>query len=68
MTDTFELEKRIRLAGFSKSSVAHTLGITPYGFSLKCKNKNEFKASEIAKLQELLGLNQTDIQRIFFAK
>lgn len=68
MTDTFELEKRIKMKGLTKSMVAKLLGLTPYGFDLKCKNHNEFKASEIADLSDLLGLNQEDIQKIFFLK
>lgn len=68
MTDTFELEKRIRSKGLSKVKVAQFLGISAYGFDLKCRNKNEFKASEISKLQSLLELDVDEVQDIFFTK
>lgn len=68
MTDTYELEKRIRMKGLTKSKVAEMLGLTLYGFDLKCKNHNEFKASEISRLSDLLELNLEDFQKIFFLK
>ncbi|WP_305153342.1 hypothetical protein [uncultured Dubosiella sp.] len=68
MTDTYELEKRIRMKGLTKSKVAEILGLTLYGFDLKCKNHNEFKASEISRLSDLLELNPEDFQKIFFLK
>lgn len=68
MTDTYELEKRIRMKGLTKSKVAEMLGLTLYGFDLKCKNHNEFKASEISRLSDLLELNSEDFQKIFFLK
>lgn len=68
MTDTYELEKRIRMKGLTKSKVAEILGLTLYGFDLKCKNHNEFKVSEISRLSELLELSQEDFQKIFFLK
>ncbi len=68
MTDTYELEKRIRMKGLTKSKVAEMLGLTLYGFDLKCKNHNEFKASEISRLSDLLELNPEDFQKIFFLK
>ena len=68
MTDTYELEKRIRMKGLTKSKVAEMLGLTLYGFDLKCKNRNEFKASEISRLSDLLELNPEDFQKIFFLK
>ncbi len=68
MTHTYELEKRIRMRGLTKSKVAKIIGLTLYGFDLKCKNHNEFKASEISCLSDLLELSQEDIQKIFFLK
>lgn len=54
MTDTFELEKYIRKKGMTKHEVAQYLNLSVQGFLLKLTNKNEFKASEIQKLKELL--------------
>ena len=68
MTNTALLEKKIDASGFKKSYIAQMIGITAYGLSLKIRNKNEFKASEIEKLCNLLGI--TDLEErcaIFFA-
>ena len=57
MTDTIALEMAIRSKGFTKKYVASTLNLTQQGFLLKLNNVNEFKASEIQKLCELLGID-----------
>lgn len=57
MTDTLELEIAIRKKGYTKKYVASQLGLTQQGFLLKLNNKNEFKASEIAKLCRLLDVS-----------
>ena len=64
MTDTFELEKAIRQNGFTKKQVAQELGLTEQGFLLKLNNTNEFKASEIQKVCDLLNCSRD----IFFAR
>lgn len=61
MTDTFELEKIIREKGLTKSEVAAKLELSLNGFLLKLNNQNEFKASEIQKLCELLSLKDNSI-------
>lgn len=61
MTDTFELEKKIREKGLTKSDVAKHLGLSLNGFVLKLNNRNEFKASEIQSLCELLNLADNSI-------
>lgn len=63
MTNTFELEKAIRVKGLTKKAVALSLGLTEQGFLLKLNNKNEFKASEIQFLCEMLDCSKD----IFFA-
>lgn len=63
MTDTFELEKAIRVKGLTKKAVAVSLGLSEQGFLLKLNNKNEFKASEIQLLCEILECSKD----IFFA-
>ena len=68
MTNTELLEEKITKSGFKKSYIAKAIGLTPYGFTLKVRNANEFKASEIEKLCNLLGI--TDLEErcaIFFA-
>lgn len=61
MTDTFELEKIIRVKGLTKKQVASHLGLSEQGFLLKLNNQNEFKASEIKKLCDLLKLKDSSI-------
>lgn len=69
MTNTALLEERIKESGYQKNYIAKVLGISPYGLSLKISNKNEFKATEIEALSELLGIESWEERSaIFFAK
>jgi hypothetical protein len=68
MTNTPLLEEYIKKSGFKKSFLAEQLGISSYGFSLKCSNKSEFKANEIEILCRLLKVGIKDRMAIFFAK
>ena len=68
MTNTTLLEEYIDKSGYKKGYIAETLGISRYTFTLKCKNKNEFKASEIETLCGLLNIGIADRIKIFFAK
>ncbi len=56
MADTLQLELEIRRNGLTKKEVAQALGLSEQGFLLKLNNKNEFKASEIRKMCNLLNL------------
>ena len=68
MTNTALLEKKIIESGLKKSYIAKSIGLTPYGFTLKIRNKNEFKASEIEKICILLGIDSPEERcDIFFA-
>lgn len=68
MTDTKMLEEMIKKAGFKKSHLAKKLGLTPYGLQKKICNETEFKAREIKKLCELLGIDSLEEkEKIFFA-
>lgn len=68
MTNTSLLEKYIQESGYKKSHIAKALGLSRYGFILKCSNKAEFKASEIETLCNILSIGTTDRMAIFFAK
>lgn len=63
MTDRFELEKIIKVNGYTKKQVAALLNLTEQGFNRKVKGDTEFKASEIKKLIDLLNCDVN----IFFA-
>lgn len=67
MINTLELEIAIKRAGYTKRKIAKELNLSDMGFYNKIKNVTEFKASEIAKLHNLLGIeNLEERQRIFF--
>lgn len=61
MTDTLKLEFEIRKNGYTKTEIAELLGLSFNGLMLKINNVNEFKASEIQKLCELLHLEDNSI-------
>lgn len=67
MTNTIELEVALLRAGITKREAAKKLDITVVGLYSKINNLTEFKASEIAKLSELLHLSVQEQQKIFFA-
>lgn len=61
------LRKKIDESGYKKSFIAKKIELTSYGLSLKVSNKNEFKASEIMKLSELLSISKEERDLIFFS-
>ena len=65
MTNTEELNVAILRSGLTKREIAKRLGLSEQGLLLKITNKSEFKASEIDKLCEILGLSDNSI---FFEK
>ena len=68
MTNTALLEEKITESGLKKSYIAKSIGLTPYGLTLKIRNVNEFKASEIDKICILLGIDSPEERcDIFFA-
>lgn len=68
MTNTTLLEQYIQKSGYKKSYIAAQIGLTAYGFALKCNNNSEFKASEMTILCKLLKISAKDKEAIFFAK
>ena len=68
MTNTVLLEEKIVKSGLKKSYIAKEIGLSPYGLTLKIRNINEFKASEIEKMCILLGIDNLEERcAIFFA-
>ena len=68
MTNTKELNKRIKKSGLKKSYIAITLGIAVSTLSRKISGKLDFKASEIDTLCNLLGIESLEEKEaIFFA-
>lgn len=67
MTNTELLVKKINESGLKVSFIAEKLGLTYQGFMNKVNNKTEFKATEVAALQQLLHLTNEEVQEIFFS-
>ena len=68
MTDSRQLEKKIKDAGVTKKWLASQLGLTYFGLQKKINGTNEFKACEIkdiCKILHITSLKQRD--EIFFA-
>lgn len=68
MTDTSLLNAAIAKIGTTKKDLVKALGLTYAGFWKKMNNQSEFKATEIKKLQSLLGLSDEERDCIFFAR
>jgi hypothetical protein len=68
MTNTSLLQEYIKKSGYKKGFIIDSLGLSRYGFNLKCNNKAEFKASEIETLCNLLKIDTKNRMAIFFAK
>ena len=67
MTNTELLKSLIKRKGLKFKFVADFLGLSAYGFQLKLKNMQEFKASEISALCELLEIKSLKKkEEIFF--
>lgn len=67
MTNTYELRKAIEQSGLKYKYLAEQLGLSTYGLQKKIDNVNEFKASEIEKLSDILSLSVEKRMSIFFA-
>ena len=67
MTNTELLEKKIDESGFKKSYIAKRIGLkSTYALSKKIRNENEFKATEINRLCELLKINSLEEKELIF--
>lgn len=68
MTDTDRLKKAIEDSGLKISGILEKMGIKSYQtLQAKIENKQEFKASEIAKLCEILNFDTEKMNEVFFA-
>lgn len=68
MTNTLLLEERIKNSGYKRSYIANKIGISAYTLSKKINNENEFFASEINGLCDILKIDTKDRMIIFFAQ
>lgn len=68
MTDTLKLKALMLLQGFTQEDLAKYLGLSKQTINMKLNNKRSFKLSEIAKICELLLIdNMQERFSIFFA-
>ena len=66
MTNTKLLNKTIEGSGLKRYALAEQMGLTYQGLLNKINNASEFKASEIKKMSEILGIDHELRERIFF--
>lgn len=67
MTDTNKLKGAIMSAGFTQAEIADKIGISSTAMNNKITNKSRFKADEVQKLTQILGLSRSESDLIFFA-
>lgn len=65
MVKTVELKVAMLRRGLTQEKAAEALEICQGTLSGKINNKHQFKVSEIAKLRDLLGLSQEQMNDIF---
>lgn len=68
MTNTSALRDAIERKGVKYGHIAKEMGLSPYGLQRKIENDNEFKVSEVCRLSDILGLDPSERDSIFFAK
>lgn len=68
MTDTAKLNERILASGLKKNYIAKALGVAESTLARKINNAQDFRASEINALCDLLGITTLEEKEaIFFA-
>ena len=69
MTNTSLLQQAIKRSGLKMSAIMEVLGIKSYAtLRAKISGEREFTAREIMILTELLKLDESEREAIFFAK
>lgn len=66
MTNTALLEAIIADRGLKKNYIAKTIGVSQETLTRKIKNASEFKASEIDKLCQILGISDPKMREAVF--
>lgn len=68
MINTAELNQAIQQSGLKKTAVAGRMGLTVQTLTRKITGEAEFTVSQAQELSDILDLNPSQRQRIFFAK
>lgn len=67
MTDIKRLNEIIDDTGYTKTELAHVMGVSYPTLLSKLKGESEFKQMEISALKIILGLNAAQVDELFFA-
>lgn len=68
MTNTELLQERIDTSGLKRSAILQATGIKAYStLRMKVNNQSDFTAKEIQILCDVLRIDKSDRDRIFFA-
>ena len=61
-----KLKAKIVEKGFTQTTFAEKIGLSPTSFSYKINSKVDFSLTEIQKMCDVLGLSHEERQYIFF--
>ena len=68
MINTAELNQAFQQSGLKKNAVAGRMGLTVQTLTRKIAGEVEFTVSQAQELSDILDLNPSQRQRIFFGK
>ena len=68
MTDSQKFKDYMKERGYSVKTLAEQIGISHESLYQKIGNERAFKATEIMRISEILGMSTSDRDEIFFAK
>lgn len=66
MTNTKLLREKIDASGLKLSYIASLLWISPKALTMKIENQTQFKAAEIKRLSEILGIETAEEREQIF--
>lgn len=66
MTNTKLLREKIDASGLKLSYIASQLWISPKALTMKIENQTQFKAAEIKRLSEILGIETAEEREQIF--
>lgn len=66
MVNTKKLREYIKERGIKLNWLAGQLNLSPYGFTLKIENRNDFRLSEVAQLCKVLKIDDLKLKEELF--
>ena len=67
MTDSKKFKDYMKERGYTVKTLAERVGISHESLYQKIGNERAFKATEIMRISEILGMSTSDRDEIFFA-